>query len=110
MSDFNREACQSVLDEVLQEHNLLHESYKYMNTHDYPDGTSEFYFPEFDSADKNVVQQHEQGTLTWRDLMMRAAIGATCETDPENLRGELLDLASLVTEWIEAIDRREGEA
>jgi len=111
MSDpFDSKACQIVLDEVLQEHNLLHEPYKYMNKHDYPDGTSEFYLPEFDRADKNVVQQHEQGTLTWRDLLMREAIGATCETDPEGLRGELLDLASLVVEWIEAIDRREGGA
>lgn len=108
MSAFDREACKNVLNEVLHEHNLLHESYKYVNMHDFPDGTSEFYFPEFDRADKNVLQQHEQGTLTWRDLMMRAAIGATCETDPEGLRGELLDLASLVVEWIEAIDRRDA--
>ena len=106
MSDFNHEACKIVLDEVLADRRFSRIRYGERNL---PDGTSEFYLPEFRSADMNVLQQREQGTLTWRDLMMREAIWATCETDPEGLRGELLYLASLVVEWIEAIDRREGE-
>lgn len=104
MSDFNHEACKIVLGEVLDDRWFSRIHY---GERDFPDGTSEFYFPEFRSADRNVLQQRKQGTLTWRDLMMLEAIGVTCETDPENLRGELLDLASLVVEWIEAIDRRE---
>ena len=107
MSDFNREACQSVLNEVLEDRRFSH---SYHNERNFPDGTSEFYLPEFRSADRGVLHQRADGTLTWRDLMIRKAIGATCQTDPEDLRGELLELASLVIEWVEAIDRREGEA
>lgn len=107
MSDFNREACQSVLNEVLEDRRYRRTYYGERN---FPDGTGEFYEPEFRSADRGVRYQREQGTLAWRDLLMRAAIGATCQTDPEDLRDELVELASLVVEWIEAIDRREGEA
>jgi hypothetical protein len=106
MSDFNHEACKHVLDEVLSDRRFSRIHYGERN---FPDGTSEFYAPEFLRAEKNVVQQHEQGTLTWRDLLMREAIGATCPTDPGDLRDELVELASLVVEWIEAIDRREEE-
>ena len=104
MSDFNREACQSVLNEVLDDRRFSH---SYHNERNFPDGTSEFYLPEFYKAAKNAVQQREQGTLTWRDMMMVTAISATLVTDPEDLRDELVELASLIIEWIEAIDRRE---
>lgn len=107
MSDFNHEACKIVLNEVLY---VWRDRRTYFGERNLPDGTSEFYEPEFRKAARNVLHQREQGTLTWRDLMMRAAIGVTCFTDPEDLRGELLELVSLVVEWVEAIDRREGEA
>lgn len=106
MTTFDREACKNVLDEVLDDRRFSH---TYHDERNLPDGTSEFYKPEFDKAAKNAVQQREQGTLTWRDMMMVTAIRATCETDPEDLRNELVELASLIVEWIEAIDRREGE-
>jgi hypothetical protein len=104
MSAFDREACKHVLDEVLDDRRFSH---TYHDERNLPDGTSEFYKPEFAKAAKNAVQQREQGTLTWRDLMMVTAISATLVTDPEDLRDELVELASLVVEWIEAIDRRE---
>ena len=107
MTILDIEACKNVLDEVLRERQLEH---LYYGDRHLPDGTSEFYQSEFHKADENVVQQHEQGTLTWRDLMMRAATSATCETATDDLRHELVELASLVIEWIEAIDRREGVA
>lgn len=106
MSVFDFETCKNVLFEVLDDRRFSH---TYHGERNLPDGTSEFYKPEFDKAAKNAVQQREQGRLTWRDLMMVTAVSATLVTDPEGLRDELVELASLVVEWIEAIDRREGE-
>ena len=107
MSAFDSKACQIVLDEVLDDRRFTH---SYHNERNLPDGTGEFYAPEALRAARNVTQQRKQGSLTWRDLMIDEAIRATCQTDPEDLRDELVELASLVVEWIEAIDRREGGA
>lgn len=46
-------------------------------------------------------------TLTWRDILLEEVYEALAESKPEALREELIQVAAVATNWIEAIDRKE---
>lgn len=48
------------------------------------------------------------GKGCWRDLLTEEVAEAFAETNPVRLRTELLQVAALAVQWVEAIDRRGG--
>lgn len=46
------------------------------------------------------------GTVTWWDVVREEFYEAGAETNPQNLRDELVQLAAMVVRWIEDIDLR----
>lgn len=47
-----------------------------------------------------------EGSLTWRHILLEEVFEALAESDPAKLRRELIQLAAVATQWVEAIDRR----
>lgn len=45
-------------------------------------------------------------TLTWRAILAEEVAEAFAETDHERLREELVQVAAVAVQWIEALDRR----
>ncbi|MCC3276394.1 hypothetical protein LJ753_10985 [Arthrobacter sp. zg-Y20] len=54
----------------------------------------------------------EVGVVTWRDILLEEMFEALAESDPAKLRTELVQVAAVAAQWVEAIDRRTsaGEA
>jgi hypothetical protein len=48
------------------------------------------------------------GSVTWRDILIGEVAEAFAESDPLKLRGELIQVAAVATQWVEAIDRVGG--
>lgn len=57
-------------------------------------------------ADYDTAEQ--EGRPTWRLILQEEVAEAFAETDPARLRAELVQVAAVAVQWIEAIDRREG--
>lgn len=59
------------------------------------------------NAARNACQIHaDMGIVTWRDIFGEEACEALAESDPARLRAELVQVAAVAVNWIEAIDRR----
>ncbi len=54
-----------------------------------------------DTAAKN-------GQVTWTDILLEEVFEALAEDDPARLRAELVQVAAVAAQWVEAIDRRVG--
>ena len=50
----------------------------------------------------------EAGTLTFADILIEEVFEALAESDPTKLRAELIQIAAVAAQWVEAIDRREA--
>lgn len=48
----------------------------------------------------------EYGVLTWEEILTEEYAEALCETDPDKLRAELVQVAAVCAAWIEDIDSR----
>lgn len=46
------------------------------------------------------------GRVDWRDILLEEVFEALAESDPEKLRTELIQVAAVATQWVEAIDDR----
>ena len=46
------------------------------------------------------------GRVTWSDILLEEVFEALAESDPARLRTELIQVAAVATQWVEAIDRR----
>lgn len=46
------------------------------------------------------------GEVTWRDVLLEEVFEALAETDRERLRTELIQIAAVAVQWVEAIERR----
>ena len=51
-------------------------------------------------------QANSPGEDTWRDILLEEVAEALAENDPAKLRAELVQVAAVAVQWIEAIDRR----
>lgn len=51
-------------------------------------------------------RRHRAGIGTWRDILDEEIAEAYAETDPANLRDELIQVAAVAVAWAECIDRR----
>lgn len=72
-----------------------------------PDGTG-----SARQADNRDVAQYwcelstRSGSLAWRDVLDEEVAEALAESDPGRLRAELVQVAAVAVQWIEALDRR----
>ena len=55
-------------------------------------------------------QAAQEGTLTWRHILLEETFEALAEEEPTKLRVELIQTAAVNASWIEAIDRRAASA
>jgi hypothetical protein len=46
------------------------------------------------------------GRVTWRHILTEEVYEAFAESDPTKLRAELVQVAAVAVQWIQAIDRR----
>ncbi|MFE7236120.1 hypothetical protein ACFVAF_37010 [Streptomyces sp. NPDC057596] len=79
----------------------------------HPDGTGLPIFQHSvrryrDTAERNAAA----GVLAWRDVLLEEVHEVLAESDPAELRAELVQVAAVAAAWAEAIDRRTaaGEA
>ncbi len=93
----------SVLDEVRDERFRQHAKWGEQN---FPDGTCETHIPFMLKAKQAAEKAFDAGKLTFRHLLAEEAMEAFCEEDPAKLRAELIQVAAVAVQWIEAIDRR----
>ena len=75
-----------------------------------PDGTGSEPWDETerDAARQRCDRATLAGTLTWRHVLEEEVSEALAETDRELLRAELVQVAAVAVQWVEALDRRTG--
>lgn len=92
----------------------------------HPDGTGPETQPLFDKRaflDDDIAAVHladaftrrtderaDEGKVTWRDILLEEVFEALAESDQAKLRTELIQVAAVVQQWVEAIDRRSSHA
>lgn len=60
---------------------------------------------------RSATNRHaEEGKVTWADILLEEVFEALAEDDPPRLRAELIQVAAVATQWVEAIERRERRA
>lgn len=74
----------------------------------HPDGTSEEWKTVAVGMTVKADSKAAQGKLTWRDILEEEIWEAYAETDPARLRAELIQIAAVAVNWVEAIDRRKA--
>lgn len=105
-SPINMLHTHQVLHDVAEERKAQHFQWGQQNL---PDGTGQ----PCDEADRDHLQLQADratlsGTLSWRLLLEEEVAEALAETDQERLREELVQVAAVAVQWIEALDRRGG--
>lgn len=108
----------AVLDEILEER--VRQDAKF-GPQNHPDGTGEAWpdlvRPAFGwdadparhaarLARQGCQRDAKKGKTTWVGIALEEVAEAFAETDPVKLRAELLQVAAVAVNWIEAIDRR----
>lgn len=93
-----------VLDEVSDER---HRQDKKWGEQNLPDGTAhDAWALQRDIAQSECEAAKKAGTVTFRHVLMEEVLEALAETDPTRLRAELVQVAAVAVQWVEAIDRR----
>lgn len=57
-------------------------------------------------ATKATDTNAHRGTVTWADILLEEVFEALAESNTLPLRTELIQVAAVATQWVEAIDRR----
>lgn len=97
-------AMSRVLEEVREERLAQHARFGEQNL---PDGTGGIVARKrADAARFGCDAAIKGGTLTYRALLREEFLEALAERDPVKLRAELVQVAAVAVQWIEAIDRR----
>jgi len=56
---------------------------------------------------KQTTDEHAAaGVVTFADILLEEVFEALAEEDPAKLRAELIQVAAVATQWVEAIDRK----
>jgi len=100
----NREAMQRVLGEVADERGRQHAVY---GEQELPDGTGGRNAVTLcDAVRFDVDKEARFGRLTWKLILDEEVHEVFAETDSVRLREELVQVAAVACQWIEALDRR----
>ena len=110
MAGFERDKAAAVLAEVMDERKRQHTRWGEQNMED-GTGPDLFWDSDHDTAAQSVSAWHQYntehaGSLTYRDVLLEEVAEAMAEDDPARLRAELVHVAAVAVQWIEAIDRR----
>lgn len=75
--------------------------------HDWPDGWG-YGLARYQAESSRVAcdEAFEQGRGTWRHILNEEVLEVFAETDTARIRAELVQVAAVAVQWIEAIDRR----
>jgi hypothetical protein len=80
----------------------------------HPDGTGAALPDSFRGAANQARQLCElsarMGTVTWRHILLEEVAEAFESSTPHELRAELVQVAAVAAAWVQAIDRRTGDA
>ncbi len=71
-----------------------------------PDGTGPQWADDADTARRLCDLAMRGGYVKWRHILREEVAEAFAESDPDRLRAELVQVAAVCVQWIEAIDRR----
>jgi hypothetical protein len=75
----------------------------------HPDGTGQPHSIDKARIARNRCQYAAlRGVVTWEHILDEEVREAFAETDTAALRAELIQVAAVATQWVEAIDRRAG--
>jgi len=101
-------AMERVLNDVWEERARQHARWGEQNL---PDGTrpARANRARRGAAKRACDKAAAQGQVTFAHILAEEFFEALCETDPDALRNELLQVAAVVCQWVEAIDRRRGK-
>lgn len=94
-----------VLAEVADERLRQHAKWGEQN---WADGTGDIFGGYATDFRKVCSDAAMRGAVTFRDILIEEVFEAFAETDPVRLRAELLQVAAVAVQWIEAIDRRQN--
>lgn len=97
-----------VLAEVRDERERQHAKWGEQNP---PDGTGpqrrqDIFALDPDLAKGRCAVAFQEGRGTWAHILAEEVAEALVESDPAKLRAELVQVAAVAVQWIEAIDRR----
>ena len=100
-------SCHPVLQEVFSER--IRQDHKW-GEQNHPDGTGEVTAVrarDHAQAECELAFQEKRGT--YRHILTEEYYEVLAETDPRKLRLELIQLAAVAVQWVEALDRRVPE-
>lgn len=93
----------AVLGDVAQERQRQHAKW---NEQNHPSGTGEPWQRALAESAQFACQQAErEGIVTMRHILAEEVAEAFAESDPVKLREELVQVAAVACQWIEALDR-----
>lgn len=91
----------AVMDERIRQHRL------YGDQSHLPDGTGDQLARlTADNRRRECDLAQQEGQLTWRHILAEEAAEAMAEADPARLRAELIQVAAVCVQWVQAIDGR----
>jgi|SRR6185503_10708129 len=94
-----------ILEKVKQE---VSRQFLLWNEQNHPDGTGKPGDSQRVSAFKVFMKSlASSGDLTWRDILYEEVLEVFDETEPKELRTELIQVAAVAVSWAEALDRRQ---
>jgi len=93
-----------IVGEVLDERRRQDEKWGEQN---HPDGTGGVQARALSDALRELCdREHEAGAPTWAAILAEEVGEAFAESDEDALRVELLQVAAVAQQWVEALDRR----
>jgi hypothetical protein len=99
-----RHRTKAILKQVAAEREVQEETW---GQQDHPNGTDTALWGELADNAKAVNDTRSLvGKITWASILQEEVYEALAEEDPLPLRAELLQVAAVCVNWIEAIDRR----
>ena len=95
-----------IIDAILEERRRQDAKWGEQN---HPDGTSTARWLADELAARGMTDEHARdGTCTWLDILREEVFEAFAEESPALLRAELIQVATVAVQWVQAIDRRAG--
>lgn len=92
-----------VLADVTVEREAQHDTWGIQQL---PDGTGPRWATVADDARRECERAAAAGELTWRHVLVEEVAEALAEDDPARLRAELVQVAAVAVQWLQAVDRQ----
>ncbi|MEU6038567.1 nucleoside triphosphate pyrophosphohydrolase [Actinomadura sp. NPDC047616] len=96
-----------VLDDIAEERAAQDRRW---GVQEFPDGSGPQYAEAAERAKRECAEAWTRGELTWRHVLTEEFYEALAESDPAELRTELIQTAAVAVKWVQDLDRRHGAA